>query len=257
MDFVLIITVAFAASILTFFSGFGMGTLLTPVFMLFFPAELAVALTGIVHLFNNLFKLLLVGRHADKTVLIRFGIPAVIAALAGSWLLVHIADLPPLFSYRAFGRIIDVLPVKFMLSLLLLLFAIMELFPGFFKWEFGRDKLAIGGLISGFFGGLSGNQGAVRSAFLVRAGLSKEAFIATAVVVSTFVDLTRLGVYSTVLANPGPGNHLPLLACATLAAITGALIGNKLLKKVTLEFLHTLVAILLIAVSIGLGAGLL
>ena len=32
---------------------------------------------------------------------------------------------------------------------------------------------------SGFFGGLSGMQGALRSAFLARAGLSKEAFVAS------------------------------------------------------------------------------
>lgn len=44
--------------------------------------------------------------------------------------------------------------------------------------------LPLGGLLSGFFGGLSGNQGALRSAFLLKAGLSKEAFIATGTVSS-------------------------------------------------------------------------
>jgi uncharacterized membrane protein YfcA len=73
-------------------SGFGLGTILTPIFMLFFPIDLAIGLTGIVHLCNNLFKLLLVGRQADKQVLIRFGIPAIIAALLGSWLLLNITD---------------------------------------------------------------------------------------------------------------------------------------------------------------------
>lgn len=45
-------------------------------------------------------------------------------------------------------------------------------------------------LCSGFFGGLSGNQGTFRSAFLIKAGLSKEALIGTAIVVSAFVDVT-------------------------------------------------------------------
>lgn len=83
MDIILISLVAFLVSILTFFSGFGLGTILTPVFMVFFPVDLAIALTGVVHFFNNVFKLFLVGKHADRAVLLRFGIPAIIAAFFG------------------------------------------------------------------------------------------------------------------------------------------------------------------------------
>ncbi|MHB8259583.1 MAG: hypothetical protein ACYDCN_05425 [Bacteroidia bacterium] len=61
MELVIISTVALVASLLTFFSGFGLGTILTPVFVLFFPVEVAIALTGIVHLLNNFFKIALVG----------------------------------------------------------------------------------------------------------------------------------------------------------------------------------------------------
>src|SRR5688572_30938452 len=104
MDIFIVSLAAFFIAILTFFSGFGLGTLLTPVFMLFFPVELAIALTGVVHFFNNIFKLFLVGRHADKDVLLRFGIPAVVAALVGSWLLLQITELRPLFSYELFGK---------------------------------------------------------------------------------------------------------------------------------------------------------
>ena len=39
--------VAFVASALTFVSGFGLGTLLMPVFAVFMPVERAVALTGV------------------------------------------------------------------------------------------------------------------------------------------------------------------------------------------------------------------
>lgn len=81
MDILVLSLAAFAVALLTFFSGFGLGTILTPVFMVFFfSVDLAVALTGVVHFFNNLFKLVLVGGRADRQVLIRFGIPAVIAA---------------------------------------------------------------------------------------------------------------------------------------------------------------------------------
>ena len=256
MELIIICIAAFATAILTFFSGFGLGTILTPIFMIFFPVEVAIALTGVVHFFNNIFKLILVGRNADKSVLLRFGIPAVIAAFIGSQLLLRITDLEPLFSYDAFGRHFEVYPVKFIVSVLLIIFASMDLIPYFGKLQFGKDKLPIGGIFSGFFGGLSGNQGALRSAFLIKAGLSKEAFIGTAVVVSTFVDFTRLSVYATGLSSTGLTENLTLVISATLSAIFGAFIGNKLLKKVTLKSIQTVVAIMLIIISIGLGLGL-
>lgn len=256
MEIVIISLVAFVVAILTFFSGFGLGTILTPVFMIFFPVELAIALTGVVHFFNNIFKLFLVGHNANKEVLLRFGVPAVIAAIIGSWILLNITDLQPLFTYNAFGKHFEVYPVKFMISMLLIIFASIELIPYFNNLQFGKDKLSIGGALSGFFGGISGNQGALRSAFLIKAGLSKEAFIGTAVVVSTFVDFTRLSVYATKFTKSGLTDNLTLVICATLAGIAGAFLGNKLLKKVTLRFLQVTVAIMLIIISLALGAGL-
>ena len=221
MEIVIISIIAFFVAILTFFSGFGLGTILTPVFMIFFPTELAIALTGVVHFFNNIFKLFLVGRKADKTVLLRFGIPAVIAALFGAYLLFSIPNASPLFTYTLFGKFFEVTPVKFIISILLFVFACMDLIPYFKKLQFGKDKLPIGGALSGFFGGLSGNQGALRSAFLIKVGLSKEAFVATAVVVSTFVDFTRLSVYATQITKSGLTENLTLIICATLSAILG------------------------------------
>lgn len=255
MEILLICIVAFGAAILTFFSGFGLGTILTPVFMAFFPVELAIALTGVVHFFNNLFKIILVGKNADTKVLIRFGITAVVFAFIGAWVLFLIPDATPLFSYELFERQWEVYPVKFIISIILIFFAVLDLIPRFQKMQFGKDKLPIGGALSGFFGGLSGNQGALRSAFLIKAGLSKEAFIGTAVVVSTFVDFTRLGVYASKFSSAGLLENMTLVIAATLAAISGAYLGNKLLKKVTLKFLQTTVAIMLIALSLVLGAG--
>lgn len=256
MEIVIISLVAFLSAILTFFSGFGLGTILTPVFMIFFPVDVAIALTGVVHFLNNIVKLILVGKKADKQVVLRFGIPAVIAALIGAWLLLQITDLKPLFRYTVGDNLFEVSPVKFIISILLIIFALIDLLPYFKKLQFGKDKLPIGGALSGFFGGLSGNQGALRTAFLIKTGLSKEAFIATATVVSTFVDLTRLSVYATRFTKSGLHENITVIICATLAAITGAFIGNKLLKKVTLKFIQKLVALMLIIVSIALGSGL-
>jgi uncharacterized membrane protein YfcA len=256
MEIIWISLTSFAAAILTFFSGFGLGTVLTPVFMVFFPVELSIALTGVVHFFNNLFKLFLVGRNADKEVLLKFALPAVVASALGSWLLLNVAKLQPLFAYNAFGKTIEVFPVKFIISILLIIFVSIDFLPYLNTLQFSKNKLPIGGALSGFFGGLSGHQGALRSAFLIKAGLSKEAFIATAAVASTLVDFTRLTIYATRFAKSNLSNNMNLVIFATLAAITGAYLGNRLLKKVTFRFLKVTVAIMLIIFSIALGAGL-
>jgi uncharacterized membrane protein YfcA len=256
MDIAIISIAAFFIAILTFFSGFGLGTLLTPIFMIFFPVDLAIALTGVVHFFNNIFKLFLVGKNANMQVLIRFGIPAVIAAIAGAWLLLQITDLSPLFTYHLGEREIEVYPVKFVISVLLIIFALLDLLPFLNEIKFNKKHMPVGGALSGFFGGLSGNQGALRTAFLIKAGLTKESFIATSVVISCFVDFTRLAVYSTRFVKADLDENISLVLSATLAAIAGAYLGNKLLKKVTFKSIQILVAILLIVVSIGLGLGL-
>lgn len=257
MEIIIISTAAFVIAVLTFFSGFGLGTILTPIFMIFFPVELAIALTGVVHFFNNIFKLFLVGHNVNKDVLLRFGVPAVIAAVFGSWILLNIVDLKPLFSYSLFGKNFEIYPVKFTVSVLIILFASIDLIPYFNTLQFNKNKLPIGGAISGFFGGLSGNQGALRSAFLIKAGLSKEAFVATAVVVSTFVDFTRLSIYATRFTKSGLIDNVTLVLCATCSGIVGSYFGNKLLKKVTLRFLQITIAIMLIVISFALGLGLL
>ena len=84
MEILIISIVTFFAAILTFFSGFGLGTILTPLMMVFFPVEVAVAFTGVIHFSNNIFKLFLVGNYVNKEVFIKFGIPAIIAAFIGS-----------------------------------------------------------------------------------------------------------------------------------------------------------------------------
>ena len=87
MDFVLVIAAAAVASGLTMFSGFGLGTLLLPVFALFLPVELAVAATALVHGANNVLKVALLGRDADARVVLRFGLPAFAGVILGRRLL--------------------------------------------------------------------------------------------------------------------------------------------------------------------------
>jgi uncharacterized membrane protein YfcA len=256
MEIIVICLAAFLTAILTFFSGFGLGTILTPVFAIFFPIEIAIALTGVVHFSNNLFKITLVGKNADKVVLLRFGVPAILASFAGAWLLLRITKMPSLFHYHLWNNNFEIMPVKLVIAILLIIFSILEIAPSVQRIQFNKNKLAMGGILSGFFGGLTGIQGAIRSAFLIKSGLSKEAYIATGVLIACLVDFTRLSVYASRLKELNLHEQLPLLISATLAAITGAFIGSKLLKKITLRFIQILVAIMLVIISIALGSGI-
>ncbi|HYG49543.1 MAG TPA: TSUP family transporter, partial [Flavobacteriales bacterium] len=217
-EYIIICSCALIGSGLTLFSGFGLGTLMTPVFALFFPIDLAIALTAIVHFLNNVFKLFLVGKHANKQILIRFGIPSVAAALLGAWLLYTIGKMPPLYTYTMNEKVFAVAPVKLTIAVLLAFFALFELIPTLKKMAIDKKYLPLGGLLSGFFGGLSGNQGALRSAFLMRAGLSKEGFIATGVVLACFIDISRLGVYSSQIYKTYGQMDFMLIGVATLSA---------------------------------------
>ena len=256
MEIVIICLVAFFTAVLTFFSGFGLGTILAPVFAIFFPIDIAIALTGVVHFTNNLFKIALVGKNTDKAVLLRFGIPAILASFAGAWLLLKFTVLPTFLQYELWGRAFEVTPVKLIIALLLIVFSLLEISPSFQKVQFGKNKLVWGGILSGFFGGLSGIQGAIRSAFLIKSGLSKEAYIATGVIIACLVDFTRLSVYASRFTSANLHENLTLLISATLSALAGAYFGKKLLKKVTLRSIQLIVAVMLIFISIALGSGL-
>lgn len=180
-----------------------------------------------VHFANNLFKLVLLGQQSDLGVIARFGIPAVAAALLG-WL----AGLSPLHKYPFRGSMVQITPVKLIIGNLILVFVVLEFLPSFKQLRFGQELLPFGGLVSGFFGGLSRHQDAFRSMLLLKSGLGKEAFIATGVVLAVLVDMTRLLVYGWELSSMTANNiDWILVGITTLAAFTRAFVGKCLMKK--------------------------
>jgi len=136
---------------------------------------------------------------------------------------------------------------------------LVELLPCFNRLTFDRKYLALGGVLSGFFGGLSGNQGALRSAFLLKAGLDKEAFIGTGTVAAVIVDAARLIVYGIgfySLHFSGVREIQGLVLAATAAAFLGAFIGARLMKKITLRAVQILVGAMLMLVGLAMAGGL-
>lgn len=248
--------VAFAASALTLYAGFGLGTLLLPVFALFFPVTVAVAATAVVHLINNIAKLMLVGRHADRVVLRRFGLPAVIASIAGARMLSDLAHASPLGTWTLLGATHTVTPVGLAVGLLVLVFALWETIPRFQRIGFDPRWLAVGGVLSGFCGGLSGHQGALRSAFLIRAGLTKEAFIGTGVVIACLVDVARLSLYGHAGGFGDVRAEWRITAAATVSAVAGAILAARLLPRLSLRGVHGIVAVLLLVIGALMAAGI-
>lgn len=248
---VLIPAAALFTSLLTLLSGFGLGTLLLPVFALFFPLPLAVLLTAVVHLLNNCLKLFLLWSHVDRRVVYRFGLAAIAGATLGAWALDAVGRMAPLYE----GVRVTVDPLRIAVALLMAAFAATELSPRPPGAAVHPRYQVAGGVLSGFFGGFSGHQGALRAMFLLRAGLTKEAYIATGVAIACLVDLTRIPVY---LASPLRGAVVaqwPLLVSCTVAAFAGAYIGRRLIPKVTMRGVQVIAAALMMAVAGMLLAG--
>lgn len=255
MEFIIIPLSALLASTLTFFSGCGLGTILLPTFALFFKLEIAICLTGIVHFLNNVFKSSIIGKSIHWKTFLFFGAPAFIGAFIGANLLNTLSDYDNQIHFKILNYPFETSYINITISGVMLFFAIAELIPAYKKMAFNQNKLPLGGLLSGFFGGLSGHQGALRSAFLIKVNLTKMEFIATGVAIAMVVDLSRLTLYLSNINHEILANQSSLLLVAILSAFIGAIVGKKLLQKITIAFLHTFVAIMIMIIAILTGLG--
>lgn len=253
---IIVFFISFFASLLTFISGFGLGTILLPVFMVFLPTPLAISATAIVHLINNTTKLGLLYKSANVNILIRFGLPALIGAGIGAWLLNVLQFLSPFYHYSAFGAKIEVLPIHFFVGIVILLFAFIDDLKLTVTGT-SNKFITFGGFLSGFFGGLSGHQGALRSLVLSKMEMSKEQFLATGVVIACVIDIIRLIIYGS------SGSFTVLttvwisIVISVIGAVIGALLGSRIMKKITNEQFHRIVKYMLAVFGLLLCSGIL
>lgn len=223
---------------------------------MFFPIEIAIALTAIVHFLNNIFKLGLVFKNIDRKVVLGFGVPALLFSFLGAKTL-QLLDFPYNFiKYQIGKNVFETNIVKITIAVVLLFFAFFELIPKLKNLQFNKEYLVLGGMLSGFFGGLSGHQGALRSAFLTKVGLSKEAFIATGVSIACLLDISRLSVYSNQITQYQNQIDINLILVATISAFIGVYFGTKLVKKITISTIQNIVAVMLILFAVLLGMGI-
>ena len=258
MAFFIIPVTALLASILTFFSGFGLGTILLPVFAIYYPAPIAVLLTAIVHFSNNIFKISLVYKNINLGLVLKFGLPSMLAAFFGAYFLKKLFNNTIILIDYDIGKFsFSITLFNLIIGLLIIVFSLFEVVSVLKKLSFKSNKLIIGGLLSGFFGGLSGHQGALRSAFLIKLNLPKETFVATGTAIACLVDVARMSVYAVTLNFTTTLTHSTILLISIAFAITGAFIGNKLLKKTTISFLKWVVTIFMMLIGVLMIMGIL
>ena len=243
----------FIASVLSFFSGFGLGTILMPVVAIFFPLPLAIALTAVIHLLHNLLKTTLLWKGIDWTVVAKFGVSALLAAIPGALLLKALSSLTPINAYSFLGIKGEFSLLHICIGLLLIFFGTVEAFP--YK-AYRIKNLVLGGIISGFLGGLSGNQGALRSVFLINTHLDRRAFIGTNAMIAVAVDLVRLIVYSLSFHHLLMVSSLPLLGISLISAAGGVFLGMTLLNKITIKAIQKIIVILLYLFGVLLILGI-
>ena len=265
MEYIIVSITVLIGSGLTFFSGFGLGTLLLPVFSLFFELPVAIGATALVHFSNNIFKFFLVRKDTNLKVFLAFGLPAIVAAFFGGLMLTYVESEGSLLTYSLGSKSFTITWLNLSIGVLMIFFALFDLNPRLKQIEFSRSWLPFGGVLSGFFGGFSGHQGAFRATFLTKAGLSKESFIATSNAVSLLVDLMRMSVYffgALVLSSSDSSildvlqNNRSILIVAVLFAFTGTYFGKKLVQKTTIKKIQMLVGALLLIMGALIGAGI-
>ena len=227
--YIIILVATFLVSTVTLLTGFGIGTVLTPVFAFGYDVKTAVLLVAVVHLANNVLKLGLFRRELDKDILKRFGLISILGAVAGSFL----------------QTVLQSAYVAAALGLFLIAAGAAEFLPSKYSYRFPRRYDLAAGFFSGLMGGMIGNQGAIRSAYLLNYGLSKESFIATATSISIIIDLTRIPVY-LYSESARLEEHAGTLGLLILAAFAGILGGRELLKKLSLNRFRLLIAAFLI-----------
>ena len=204
----------FFAAALTVPAGFGLATMITPIVFLWLEPHEAVAVVGIVHGSHNAWKLKVLRSSVDYSAVRRYGWAMVVGALLGA----------------ALNTAVEADPLLLIVGVALVVLPLLSMSERWTNVRLPDAEDRIGGFGSGFFGGLTGHQGALRAMFLQKRLPNKTEYAATAAVLALVVDVTRVPVYVALegwqILDAGW-----LILGLVLAAILGVQLGKRWLKK--------------------------
>ena len=224
----------FAAGVGTL-TGFGTSTIMVPVVLLFFPLPQTLLLVGVIHLFGDLWKMLLFRQGIRWKLILSFGIPGVIASFIGASLIFIIPDY-------ILSRVLGVFIITYTLFLFI---------SPSFQIKKNTLNTMFGGVLSGFFAGIFGMGGAIRSAFLAAFNLPKSVYIASAGAIALFTDITRLSAYLS-----GGVRLEPFLLWGILlfipASFAGAYTAKGFVGKIPQKKFRMVIALFLFLIGVRL-----
>jgi uncharacterized membrane protein YfcA len=237
LDLLLAVVAVLAGSVAAV-SGFGVGSLLTPILALSVGTKLAVAAVAIPHAIGTAQRFWLLRKHVDWKVVRSFGITSALGGLAGA-----------LLQTRAASRTLEIV-----FGVLLILAGVTELTGWMQRVRWSRSAAWIAGAVSGGLGGLVGNQGGIRTAAMLGYDVPKQSFVATATAIALFVDAARLPVY--LVTQGGEISRIaPQVLSATGAVIVGTLLGTRILARMSQTVFRRLIAVLLLGLGIYMLVG--
>jgi uncharacterized membrane protein YfcA len=231
------LAIALLAEIIGTVVGFGSSTIALPLALLFFDFGTALVLVAFLHIFGNLSRVGFFRYGLDPRLLLRFGLPSVLATIVGALLVVR---TPP-----------EVL--KGILGLFLMVYVLVS-WRRTLNFHPTLGTAVTGGAVSGFFAGLIGTGGALRGAFLTAFNLPRETYIATAAAIALLVDLTRLPLYLREgFLEP---RFYALIPALFVVAILGSYVGRSLVRHIAQMYFRrvVLLALFLIGVWFAYGA---
>jgi hypothetical protein len=233
-DTLIAVAATFAGAIASV-AGFGIGSILTPLFAIHFGTKLAVAAVSIPHLIATALRFVRIGEHVDKRVFVSFGITSAAGGLLGA--LLHAR-----FSSTA---------LSYVLGALLVFAGMMGVTGLSTRMRFEGVTAWMAGALSGAFGGLVGNQGGIRSAAMLGMRVSKESFVATATAIALVVDLARMPVYAVVQGKEVLGIW-PVLLLAIIGVVLGTLAGERVLRKIPEPLFRRIVSLIILTLGVAL-----
>ena len=233
LEIALIGLLTFLASIVGTLSSFGASTIMVAVLSLFYPLPQVLLLVGVIHWFDDLWKMVLFRKGMRWRLILGFGIPGVAASYAGARMTIV---LPEQAIFTVFG-------------LVLILYSIYLFFNPVFRLPQNLQTAAAGGTASGFMAGILGVGGAARGAFLTVFDLPKTIYIATSGAIAILIDSARLvtyyaeGIRLTTLSAAGFAVYIPV-------SFAGAATAKCFVGLIPQRHYRSLIAVVLIIVGI-------